>query len=124
MRQKTSLTLRKLDRRAEREYQRPFVRAVLLFVVFSLFVGGFLFGMAWLQRREYGAAKLQLGEATCVKARVYMGKTSSLYMTTYRINGVERTTLDRDGCFVGRHYALSYRVGRSGHLKIVDSKLL
>ena len=113
------------DRELRRLYYRPFVRAVLLFVACILVTGGFLLAVDWRQQREWGSVALQQGEATCVQAQLYAPKRGIGYRTIYRIEGVERTGVwEREGCLVGQHYAMNYKIGRTGQLQVVDRRLL
>lgn len=113
-----------LDRKVRWRYYRPFIWAGFWVVVAGCITGGSMLYTDWLKTREWGRAPFQSSEATCVNSTQLVSRVEPGWTNTFRIGGDELTSVDRDGCIAGRHYELTYRIGRTGRLKVQSGKRL
>lgn len=124
MRQATSRFNRQIDKKVWWGYYRPLIWAGVVVVAIPLSMAGC---NAYIHRQEEkewaGAARLQ-SEATCISAHSLNSRMISGWVNTFRIKDKELTSRDEDGCLVGKRYHLTYRIGRTGQLKVQSGKML
>lgn len=101
------------------------------FLGFGLLFSGFPTWAEYRERWEWRGATLQQGEGTCVRTvdpvsekAIPLPQDSDTVKNIFRIDGVERTSRDHGSCVPGKRYSLTYRIGRTGRLKVESGKAL